>query len=263
MNYTFFVDESGQSGIKKIRGPEGGGSSRYMTLGGVLVPNIIRDDLRRSLQSLAEEFKRKELHCNKLGHNQIVRYSQELSKHQVLLFGVISLKETLGWYGDEIEGSEKKYYNKCAQYLLERLALSMKLKGILEDEVSICFEEGNFDYNGLRGLVAACRRDPRRPATKNLTLINPNSIFARPKDEEPLLQTADLVAHALFRCVDDGPSTYGVFETRYIDEMRTRFYGDEETGLICGSGLFPVHKLKDIGADQNVFDFLEVLKSTD
>lgn len=263
MGYTFYADESGQSGIKKIRGPEGGGASRYMTLGGVLVPNSVRSDLQKSLQNLAEEFKRKDLHCNKMGHNQIVRYSQELSKHRVLLFGVISLKETLGWYGEEIKGNDKKFYNKCAQYLLERLALAMKRKGIREDEVSVCFEEGNFDYNGLRGLVAACRRDPRRPATKNLNLINPNSIYASPKDHEPLLQTSDLVAHAVFRCVDDGPSSFGVFETRYIAEMRSRFYGDEETGLVCGSGIFPVHKLKDIEANQDVFGFLEGLKNTD
>ncbi|MFD1157122.1 DUF3800 domain-containing protein [Roseovarius aestuarii] len=259
MKFTFFVDESGQSGIKKIRSKTEGGASRYMTLGGVLVPNQLRNGIRNRLSKLASEFGKPDLHCSKINHNQICRFTQELAKEKILLFGVISLKETLGSYGEDIEGDDKRYYSKCAQYILERLGLFLKLNGIAEDDVSICFEEGNFDYSALRGLVSKCRQNPIWAATKNLKHINPNSIYCSPKENEKLLQTSDLVAHALFRCVDDGPSTYGIKETRYINELRRRFFREKETQKIIGYGIYPVHKLNQIKADPPVREFLNGL----
>lgn len=174
---------------------------------------------------------------------------------------MISLKETLKDYAEEIKHDDKKYYNKCAQYLLERLAFSMKRYSINEGQVSVCFEEGNFDYGKLRSLIGACRKNPLRPATKNLMLINPQSIYSKPKEKEPLLQLADLVAHSLFHCVDDSPSSYGITEPRYIEEMRKRLYCDEGTKKITGYGIYPVHKLSDIKANTKVHKFLEGLAS--
>lgn len=259
MNYTLFVDESGQSGIVKTRSGTSGGASRYMTLGGVLVPNAHLVQYRLKLADLAGEFGKPELHCSKLNHNQIVRFAQELSGLQVLLFGVISLKETLGLYKEEIGASDKMYYNKCAQYLLERVGHFMGQNGLTEDDISVCFEEGNFDYSKLRGLIAACRRKPFRPASKHLKNINPQSIYALPKSSEALLQASDLVAHSLFRLVDDGPSSFGVFETRYIAELRHKFHNEPGTGVICGTGIFAVHKLSDIKASDQTQEFLETL----
>lgn len=149
MNYTFFVDESGQSGIKKIRTTSSGGASRYMTLGGALVPNSKLSEYRNVLSKLASEFSKPELHCSKLNHNQIVRFAQEASKLKVLLFGVISLKETLGGYRQDIDSDDKRYYNKCAQYLLEKLGQAMEELGIGASQLSIAFEDGNFEYQQL------------------------------------------------------------------------------------------------------------------
>uniref|UniRef100_UPI00404876F9 DUF3800 domain-containing protein n=1 Tax=Yoonia sp. TaxID=2212373 RepID=UPI00404876F9 len=260
MKYTFYADESGQSGIKKIKSAISGGASRYMTMGAALVPNTRRDAIRASLAELAAEFGRTDLHCSKLNHNQIVRFAKVVAEQKVLLFGVISRKETLGQYKDDIGGDHAKYYNKCAQYLLERLGMFSSSNKLSEESLSICFEEGNFDYSGLRGLIAACRKNPLRPASHHLKHINPNSISVEPKAHEPLLQLGDLVAHALFRCVDDGPSSYGVFETRYVDELAPKFFADRDTGVICGNGIYPVHNLNGIKADKKVHKFLSDLK---
>ncbi|WP_296764840.1 DUF3800 domain-containing protein [Sediminimonas sp.] len=256
MKYTFFIDESGQSGIKKIRGDSGGGASRYMTLGGALVPNSLIADCQSNLEELAKEFSKPTLHCSKLNHNQICRFARRISEMRVLLFGVISMKETLGSYKDDIEGSDKRYYNKCAQYILERLALFLEINRYSENNISICFEEGNFDYAALRGLIHRCRENPIRTNTKLLKHINPDSIVSKSKSDEPLLQVADLVAHALFRCVDDSPATYGIRETRYLAEMQNRFFSDVKSRKILGYGVYPVHKLKDIKADPGVEKFL-------
>ncbi|MEP3296901.1 MAG: DUF3800 domain-containing protein [Pseudoruegeria sp.] len=261
MKYTFFVDESGQSGIKRIRSDSTPGASRYMTLGGVLIPETKKEEILNGLNKLKKQIDRPALHCSKLKHKQIVRFAQFVADQQVLLFGVISLKETLGDYASDISHSDKRYYNKCAQYLLERLALAMNQKDIKEDDVTICFEEGNFDYNALRSLIRSCRNKPLRPATKNLKLINPYSINAQPKENEKALQLADLIAHALYQCVDDGPSTYGVTETRYVEELKSRFFSDPISKKVCGFGIYPVHELKTIQASKSVEAFLKSISS--
>lgn len=261
MDYTFFVDESGQSGIKKIGGAGNKGASPYMTLGGVLVPNTHKSNILSELNKLIDIYGKKDLHCSRLNHNQICRFARVVALEKVKLFGVISHKATLGTYRTEIKDSDKKYYNKCVQYLLERLAHFLELNNIEETQVSIVFEDGNYDYSALKSLIRSCRRKPMNPASKRLVRINPNSISSKMKEEEPLLQVSDLVAHALYRCVDDSPSTYGIQETRYVDELRCKFFSEPETQKIVGYGLFPVHRLSQIKASKEVETFLEQLKS--
>ena len=161
MKYTLYVDESGQSGIKKVKSDTEGGASRYMTMGGVLVRNENCEHLRKVLAELTSVVGKADLHCSRLKHNQTVRFAQTLAKEDVVLFGVISLKETLGSYKDDIGNSDKKYYNKCAQYLLEKVGLFLEQVGCNENDISVRFEDGGFDYGGLRGLIYSCRKSPR------------------------------------------------------------------------------------------------------
>ncbi len=260
MNYTLFIDESGQSGIKKIQTAEVRGSSRYMTLGGVLIPNVCLDDHNNQLKDLTEKFGKPSLHCSRLNHDQICRFAKDASNLKSRFFGMISLKETLQDYGEEIENDDKKYYNKCAQYLLERVGMFMAESEIQPNNLSVVFESGNFEYSKLRGLISACRKNPIRPASKYLSYISPWAIGAKPKSEEPLLQYADLIAHSLFRCVDDALSRHGVQETRYLTEIKSNFWSDKNTGLIVGKGIYCVHSLKDIKVNAEVFAMLNQLK---
>ncbi|WP_238529736.1 DUF3800 domain-containing protein [Pseudooceanicola batsensis] len=262
MRYKFFVDESGQSGIKNIRTNDSGGASPYMTLGGVLVPEAQLNEVSDVLEDLAKGFSKPDLHCSKLNHNQICALAREVSKLRILAFGVISLKSTLRGYRREIGYNDKHYYNKCAQYLLERLGLFMRRNCITEDDLSVVFEEGNFNYSALRTLISACRRNPIRPATKNLARVNPQSIMVRAKEDEPLLQLADLVAHSLYKLVDDSPRMYGLKETRYVDELRTRFFADKVTSKILGFGIYAVHNLEQIQPDLEVKQFLQNLNNS-
>ncbi|HBZ42730.1 MAG TPA: hypothetical protein DEO85_01430 [Maritimibacter sp.] len=259
--YTLFVDESGQSGIKKIRTPSSPGASPYMTLAGVLVPNIEKQEILGVLAALAEEFKKPDLHCSRLNHNQIVRFATEVAKLRVLCFGLISRKATLGNYADDIKKDDKLFYNKNAQYLLERVGAFMEEKSLTEAQLSVVFEEGNFDYGKLKSLIRACRRDPKRRQSRTLRFVNPSFIYSKPKKEEPLLQLADLVAHALFRCVDDGPSTHGVMETRYLSEISGKFYAQEDSRKVLGHGIYPVHTLSAIKVTDKVADFLKKMNS--
>ena len=259
--FTLYVDESGEAGINKIRTEESGGASPYMTLGAALVPNSRATHISEELAAIAVEMAKPSLHCSQLKHAQLVYYARSVSRMQVLLFGVISRKSTLGWYGEVIEGNSARYYNKCAQYLLEKVGRFMSANDIDASRLSVCFEEGNFDYPALRGLISKCRSNPENPETKFLSRVEPMSISAVPKGDQPLLQLGDLVAHALYKCVDKTPRNYNIPEPRYLKELTDCFFSDSRTGRIEGFGIKSVHRLSELQLDPDVCDFIAQMKA--
>lgn len=168
------------------------------------------------------------------------------------LFGVISRKETLRGYGDEIGYSPTKYYNKCTQYLLERVGWFLEVNKIPADSVDIVFERANIDYQKMRNFLQICQRNPRYKWTERLRNVEIGNISEKDKNEEPMLRLADLVAHALYKCVDKGNRTYGIVEPRYFRELGPRFFGDPLTKSVARAGLYCVHSTRALGLDDEV-----------
>lgn len=261
MKYTLFVDESGDTGIGKIRSDDSGGATPYMTLGAVLIPETKKADIQEAIGNVSLTLNKSFLHCNQLKHVQKIFYAREMSKQQILCFGVVSKKKTLGSYKDEIDSNNNYYYNKCAQYLLEKVGKFMEINDVPSQDVNIVFEEGNYDYAALRGLISACRKNPLKPDTKYLSRINPFSITTQCKDDEPLLQPADLVAHALFKCVDKTRTNYNIPEPRYLSELKGLFFNDIKTGLIDNYGIKAVHRLNELSLDDDIHKLLTNLST--
>lgn len=261
--FSLFVDESGDSGIGKLRTTTTGGSSPYMTLGAALIPNKKRNEMEGVLSRITAKFGKKSLHCNQLSHLQKVYFAKVIAGLNIRLFGLISRKETLGGYWGIIEGSNKKYYNKCAQLLLEKVGKYSKYKGLNSGDISIYFEDGNFNYTSLWALISKCRERPLHKETEFLKQIEPMSICAAAKDQQPLLQIADLVAHALYRSVDKTPGNFGITEPRYLQELEKVFASNPADGRVEDFGIKCVHCVGDLGLDdetQSVINSLQVRK---
>ncbi len=227
-----------------------------MTLGACLVPNSTSNILRENLKKVAEDINRNALHATELNHHQKVYFSRTLSKERVLLFGLISLKQTLGQYRSEIGADSVLFYNKCVQYLLEKVGLFAKLNGIKPDQINIVFEERNHDYSMMIRFLQRCKETPISSEVALLNFIDPYRIQKKSKNDEALLQTADLVAHSLYCCVNKSRSNLHIPETRYLNELRTKFFHDENTGAIIGRGIKPVHNLNSLKLDSDVSRFL-------
>jgi hypothetical protein len=201
--YTFYVDESGDSGTGKIRSGNQGGASPYMTLGGVLVRDSDEQDLRQFLTDLMSEFRIKELHCADMNHQRKVHYSRKAAAQPFTCFGVISFKETLNEYKENIGDEYWKYYHKCAQYLLERLCLFLQQRKIPKEAVRVVFEDSNhIRLPKFRILISRCQKNPVRPQTALLSRIATANISTLAKTDAPLLCLGDLTAHALYQCVN-------------------------------------------------------------
>lgn len=261
MKYTLYIDESGDAGITKIRTATTGGSSQFMTLGAALVPNSLQEKVRLDLQIIASLFQRQSLHCNRLNHNQIVRYAQDVSLHKLLLFSVASFKPTLGDYSKGIDHNHQRYYHKCLQYLFERVGFAALELGIAADDISIVIEEGVAEIAPLKKFISMCILNPIDRRARNLSGIDPYLIATKPKLEEPLLQLPDLVSHAVYRCLEQNESNFRVLETRYLYELRKRFFHNSKNDKIFEYGLKAIHGLKAMKLPEDVRKFLVNLQA--
>jgi len=254
---TLFIDESGEAGVSKVRSETSGGASQYMTLGGALIRNTNGPVIRKRIEDLQHEFKRKYLHCSELKHEQKIYYARELSKQKIKFFGLISRKATLGSYRLRISDDSKRYYNKCASYLLERVGRFINENSFHRDDLDIIFEEGNFDYEGLKTYIRKCQDNPINSNARYLTNINADNIKTAKKNDDIMLCTADLNAHALYKCVDKHQGNYYIPEPRYYAELRDKFFKCNKSGRVEGAGLKVVHQLSDLNLDSDVYEALD------
>ena len=117
VHYTLLVDESGDQDLENFRTDERQfGSDPYLVFGGALVPTAKLPTLRSQLEDVRTKIESRELHCTDLTHLKRAYFARRVAGMQVLLFGVVSKKETVGDYQDQISGENQRqdYYNKCA-----------------------------------------------------------------------------------------------------------------------------------------------------
>lgn len=259
MNYTLFVDESGDQGLRKVRSKlRSHGASEYLTLGAVLVPDFLLESYRDELRKVSTLIGEKPLHCVDLKHFEVCAFCREVCRLKVCFFGVVSQKSTLGDYKGKIEGDRQaqSYYNKCSHYLLEMVGGFVEQSHSRVDEIAIIFEEKNHDYDRLRNYISTVRAKPMNERAKLLQNIDPAKIVSMKKSEEPLLAIADLVAHGLLQAFSAGPKNYGFPEQRYLRELKHKFWSDPGSGQIADYGINFIKKY-EMTMDENEKRFCE------
>ena len=152
--FTLLIDESGDQGLDNlVTADNPRGASAYMTMGAALVYTDHLPQLRENLETERTLLDVKRLHCADLDHAKLSYISRRVSTYRLKLFGVISKKSTLGSYRTQITGGDQgqDYYNKCAQYLFERIGSFFGENQIQGKDVDIIFEtKRNHDYFRLQ-----------------------------------------------------------------------------------------------------------------
>ncbi|MBU2891166.1 DUF3800 domain-containing protein [Celeribacter halophilus] len=241
--YIFFIDESGDQDLERFRaGISTKGSEPFLVFGGALIVASERESLEEQLQAIQERIGKNTLHCSDLNHLQRSFYARSAKNMHFLAFGAVSKKATVGGYKREIEGPQQAewYYNKCAQYLLERIAEFAKVNEIKPEDIRIVFEKkGKHNYEQLRNFISTIRSDPapKYESSKVLRHIDPRMIEAVAKHDDRLLCLADLVAHAIFVSLSETKTNFGIPEQRYFREIKPKFWCDPQTGRIANWGI--------------------------
>ncbi|MEP1611605.1 MAG: DUF3800 domain-containing protein [Roseobacter sp.] len=239
-HFTLFVDESGDQDLERYRTEPGEfGSDPYLVFGAALVPTSSLEDFRGELQEILKTIESRALHCTDISHLKRAYFARKVAGMQVLLFGVVSKKDTVGEYQKKIEGDNKRqdYYNKCAVYLLERVGHFMSIHNYSSEQLSVVFEKKNHNYQRLRNFVRTIRKTPYDSRARFLERVDPLSIRAEGKKDEILLSLADLTAFSIYQSITETNSNFRLPEQRYLRELKDKFWKDPENGQVAEHGL--------------------------
>ncbi len=250
--YTIFIDESGDEGLS-------GKSSQMFCLGAFIIKNDEYDEILNNLNNIKKVLKKQELHATHIkNHISKVFICKEIAKMPITAFGLISNKSSLGNYNIK---EHWKYYNKNCQFLLELFGQYIEREFKHPISHTIIFEhKENAEYQKMKNLIYYAKYNSSRTwATKTLNYISENAIISKKKEEEPLLEIADFIAHALQRCCNHYDAELNITEDRYLRELKNKFYY-WENGRILFAGIKPIHNLTQLGLLPEVSDFLDNLK---
>lgn len=251
MKCSVYIDESGETGIGKIRSNGERGASPYFVLAAAVMPSATQIVARKLLKEVEKEIPKNWKHATDLNHRQTVFFCRAAAKVNMRFFAVVSNKSTLKDYSDQIEHNSHKFYNKCTHYLLECVGQYLKGKGLFESDPDVFFEGRNHDFDALRRYIGRIKENPLNARAEFLGCFNPFGFTERAKDEEDLLKFADLAAHAVYQCVNKNDRNFNIPESRYVVELQSRF-GADEKGKVLNYGLKCIHSLEDLQLDEDV-----------
>ncbi|WP_170332221.1 DUF3800 domain-containing protein [Ruegeria arenilitoris] len=260
MSCFIYIDESGESGIAKVRDGKQGGSSPYFVLAAAVMPRAVAINAKRVLDSVNSDLGKKWRHATDLSHSQTVYWSRKSVEVNLRYFAVVSNKATLGAYSDRIQKDPQKFYNKCAVYLLERVGKYLLNRGFANEPPTVIFETRNHDYDAMRRYIGKIKDNPMHSDAKYLRVFNPFAITTRSKEEEPLLKYADLASYAVYQCANKTPKNFSIPEPRYFVELSKRF-GADEAGKILGNGVKTIHTLEQLNLDSDIEGLFRSIKA--
>jgi hypothetical protein len=261
MKFTVFIDESGETGISKVRTDETGGASPFFVMAAVVAQHADLETSRSSIENFRARIgKKKWKHATDLGHNEKVLLARTLGKLPVRYFAVLSKKETLDEYGERIEHDPHKYYNKCFKYLIERVLIYLQQYNVSEHDISVILERRNHDYGMMISFISTVKQNPIYSESKALKNFNPYCISTLKKGEDDMLEIADFVSHAVFSLVNKTKTNYGIPEPRYFQEICSRFGGNAKHEIV-GSGIKCIHSLKGLQLDTEITEILKSARS--
>ncbi|WP_084613585.1 DUF3800 domain-containing protein [Roseicyclus elongatus] len=261
MPFSVYIDESGDAGIVRVRDEEQPGSSPYFVLAACVVQPASAIQVRKAVEAFRSAIGKKNWkHATDLNHSQKVFFCRSVSTLPVRFFGLVSKKSTLKDYKSQIGSDPQHYYNKCLQYLLERVFTYLSPRISSSEEVSVILENRNHDYDRMIRFLAKVKDNPFFPESKALQHLNPFGISTRLKGEEDILEVSDLVSHALFQCVNKSKANYYIPEYRYFQELSSRFAADD-AGRVLGAGLKCIHSLDALELDSNVKEVFQRAKA--
>lgn len=252
MTGILLIDESGDTGIARLREGEAPGSSPYFVMGAALLQPAGLIRARQVVQNAANDFGKTKIwkHATDLPHMQKVHLSKELAKLPARYFALISHKPTLGEYASEISMDPHMFYNKCSKYLLELVGKYLSYFPELA-QPQVVFEKRNHDYDKLIRYIAKVKGDPIYPQSEYLKYINPFGIVSKSKNDEISLRVPDMISHAVYTCITKGRESFSHTEPRYVSELSARFAADR-TGRVIGAGIKLIHSLESLRLPDHV-----------
>jgi hypothetical protein len=257
--YTILIDEAGDVGLKDVKPDPSYGPTQYFCACATILDEDNRAQIEDTLGSLP--FFDEILHASRLGHFEKILLARTISRLPVGMFGLVSNKLSLLEYLPDASRTPTHFYNKCLQYLLERVGYALGKLGIPASDVRIRLEARAQKYSSLLSFIDSIQRNPLDHRSIALRNVDRFSITAVKKTDDACMPISDFGAHALFTAVRRDARAFGLSEARYLYECRDRFLAGKD-GSIIGHGIKAIHSLQDLALPGETAAFFRELKNS-
>lgn len=244
-----YIDEAGDEGFGKLKVARCGGQSLWFALGAILVSDENDRCLPQWRDEALEIFanKKRDLHFNKLKHEQKVALSRLLATKPFGVSVICSDKIEVTKLRPNLYAKYKEkghLYNYLTRYLLERLttacAHKAKISGT-QAQLAVTFSRrAGTDYSVMRDYLFFMRDGREKlPPVRSIdwSVLNPEDIKVENHSKRAGLQLADVVTSATYAGLE--PNLYGDVETRYARSFARRFLKENGSLAHCGATVLP------------------------
>ena len=244
-----YIDEAGDEGFGKLKTARCGGQSRWFALGAILVSGQNDRCLPQWRDEALQIFenKKRDLHFNKLKHEQKVALTRLLAEKPFGISVICSDKIEITKLRADVYAKYKEkghLYNYLTRYLLERLttacANKAKLSGT-QAQLEVTFSRrAGTDYSVMRDYLFLMRNGKEKLSpvrSIDWSVLNPEDIKVENHSKRAGLQLADVVTSATYAGLE--PNLYGDVETRYARSVARRFLKESNSIANCGVTVVP------------------------
>lgn len=259
--FIAYIDEAGDDGLGKPRGPaQSGGQSSWLILGAMIVP-ADRDRLvpswKREIRARFPTKRSRDLHWRKLNHNQRVVVSSDLAS--LPIHAALALFHKVAIPGSPQEETFKKpgyLYNHLVRWLLERLiGWCERQSPTGQASLRVVFSKRRgTDYEAMKDyLDRLSRGQDKPPRITNWSVLDIDGIRVEDHSNCAGLQLSDCIASAFFTALE--PNIYGNIETSYAERLIGNLIANVR-GEVANDGLTVVPGLHAASPSEHQLQFL-------
>lgn len=261
-SYVAFIDESGDDGLHKLRGPDGGGgASHWLVITACLFRQIHSLDAvswRDEISSKMPEKRSRALHFVELNHNQKVVAAQIVSGKPLRAISILAAKKPIP---EGIYKTKNQLYFYMTRYLIERVSwLCRDLRPRVPEgdgKVAITFSRrGGMSYSDFREYLHRLKSSNDPDIKIHWPVIDIDAVDAKDHSTSASLQLADAIASSFAAGVE--PNRYGNCERRYAEILKPITY--QRSGNFLSYGVKLVPKVEDCGLTEEQLHFVELFK---
>lgn len=219
---VLYVDECGEEGF-------GNKSSEWLIVGGVIQPD---ETVRQNFKDAYDDFKSAHMqdnwhfHFAKASHDQRLGFIHTVRDTGLRAMAVAIYKPSIR----QQENFKKRYYLYfyALRFLLERATIWCRDHGVHDDLHVYLSTRRGLKVENLNDYLEKIITSPFVKNDKMVwSCLRNESIFLAPNSKLRGLQIADCVVSSLGKAIE--PSTFGLFENRYILDLHPMFHHDNLT----------------------------------
>ncbi len=272
--YILYVDEAGDTGLKKVRPIDPDGASEWLVIGGILIRSSREAETVQWVRDLRANIKgaqRPDLHFRLLSEARKAAICPAMSLMRLRGFALLSNKKNMrGYRNRRVEqarpSSQEWFYNFCIRLLLERVTDYVARRSLRDYKelrhLEIVFSDrGGMRYTQTKEYYDILKNQARSGLTYltkrqiDWRVLHPHLVSSVSPRDNAGVQLADVIASSFYQAVDAlGPGVWSPDHAKQLHQIMATEHGQRaDYGVALQP--WPPWKARLTREQQEIFQF--------